>query len=368
MADIRVLFVTTGTLSTNGSIQRAIHMAKASSERGIEPRILLLDTAQNRELAERFQVKDLVRWVQGRAPWHYLTWRYELAWCDVLHLIAPTLAGSVLGLLARVYGCVVVSDWDELYLSQNEGGVARLRRRLLHLSATGVTNAYVFASRALQEWYRSQNGKKQNSYIPYGLWPPVAAATSVASPGGWVFYLGSYHRVFRADLDELITLARLLAPTPFGMMLAGRGQELPRIESKLRQILPAQRLKICGFVRDVDETLRDPAIRLCFLPLEDNMQNRCRCPNKMFHYALGRKMILTNRVGEAAELMGDCAVYYHFGDEHSMQSALIQGLARRPSYDYESLSWARRGADYRQFLQKIRGSKTCRAEGATREI
>lgn len=359
MADIRVLFVTTGTLSTNGSIQRAVHLAKASREQGIEPRIMLLDTAQNREIAERFQVTDLVRWVQGRAPWHYLTWRHELAWCDVLHLIAPTLAGSTLGVLAHFYGYLVVSDWDELYISQNDGGVARLRRRLLQSAVSGVTHAYVFASRALRDWYRSQNGKKPNSYIPYGLWPPAAAATSVASSGGWVFYLGSYHRVFRSDLDELITLARLLVPTPFGMMLAGSGQELPRIEAKLRQFLPADRLKICGFVRDVDETLRDPAIRLCFLPLEDNMQNRCRCPNKMFHYALGSKMILTNRVGEAAELMGDCAEYYHFGDEDSMRTALMQALAKRPSYDFESLSWARRGADYRQFLKKICGSKTC---------
>lgn len=365
---MRVLYVTTGSLSSNGSIQRAIHLAKAGRPLGIEPRILLLDTAQNRELAERFQVMDLVRWVQGRAPWYYLTWKHELAWCDVLHLIAPTLAGSALGLLARVYGCLVVSDWDELYLSQNEGGVARLRRRFLHFSATGVTDAYVFASRALQEWYRSQNGKKPNSYIPYGLWPPASAPTSVASPGGWVFYLGSYHRVFRSDLDELITLARLLAPTHFGMMLAGSGHELPRIETKLRQILPANRLKICGFVRDVDETLCDPAIRLCFLPLEDNTQNRCRCPNKMFHYAIGNKVILTNRVGEAAELMGDCAVYYHFGDEDSMQNALILALARHPVYDFESLSWARRGADYNQFLQKIRGLKTCLAEAPTRQI
>jgi hypothetical protein len=356
---MRVLFVTTGSISSNGSIQRAIHLAKAGWPLGIESRILLMDTAQNRELAERFQVMDLVRWVQSRAPWHYLTWRHELAWCDVLHLIAPTLAGSTLGVLARFFGYMVVSDWDELYLYQKDGRIARLRRRLLHLAASGVTHAYVFASRALQSWYLSQNGKKPNSYIPYGLWPPASAATAVASPGGWVFYLGSYHRVFRSDLDELFTLARLLAPTPFGMMLAGSGQELPRIEAKLRQILPAHRLKICGFVRDVDETLLDPAIRLCFLPLEDNMQNRCRCPNKMFHYALGGKMILTNRVGEVAELMGDCVEYYHFGDEDSMRTALIQALAKRPSYDFESLSWARRGADYRQFIQKIRGSKTC---------
>ena len=354
---MRVLYVTTGSLSNNGSIQRAVHLARAGIAFGIESKILILDVAQNRNLVKQHGLAMQVHWVRGRNISHYFAQRSTVAWCQVIHLIAPTLAGMALSLEAHRLGRFVLSDWDELYLAQADRVFSRIRRCLLQWGCSAVTNGYIFASRALQQWYLQRDGNKPNTYIPYGLWPLASSGALQErhenGSSGWVFYLGGYHRVYREDLCEVIELARIAAKEGLGLILAGQGMELPALKAKLIKILPSSRLKVLGFVQDVDDLLRDPEIKLCFLPLKDTLQNRCRCPNKIFHYALAGKMVLTNRVGEVWEIFGDQVEYYDFVDPESMQAAFTNALSRHPNYDFPRLSWHERARDYRAVLERF---------------
>jgi hypothetical protein len=328
--------------------------------------VMLVDTSENRALVDRSGIGPMVRWVKGRGVRHYLFYFGEVRRCDVLHLIGPTLAGTALALGGRLCGKFVLSDWDELYLAQADSFQGKLRRWLLHYASAVLTGGYIFASLALQKWYADAGGKKPNSYIPYGLWELKRAPVGRAEAPGpeWVLYLGSYHRVYRTDLREVTRLAQVISESSMGLMLVGQGPELSTVVAAVRERLPVERVKVTGFVDDVDELLGSSNIRLCFLPLQDTVQNQCRCPNKMFHYAAAGKVILTNPVGEVRAILGTQAEYYDYGDLQSMGLGFERARRRRVEYDYRSMDWSRRAQSYQETLLRFMAHHSTRDRGA----
>ena len=353
-----VAIITTGSKSANASIHRGIWLAKESRNYGIESVVMLLDAKDNRAYAEHCGITDRTCWVSSRSPLSYLEHRNLLQMSEVIHLINPTLAGICASLSSSKVRRLVLSDWDELYESVPGNFADKLRRIFLQQISAALSNCFVFSSKWLRGWYSRQRTRKPCYYIPYGLnggQVNSLADDSLTNSGKrWIIYLGGLSRAYRKDLKEIVTLANVIVNNDMGIGIIGDGLERGWLEGELRKVLPPEQLRFFGAIppETVDPILASPHVKACFLPLENTLQNRCRCPNKMFHYAKAAKTVLTNRVGEVIEILNDNAEYYEYENRLSLKKALDLALRKVPHYDYASMSWACRAKDYVKVLQK----------------
>ena len=99
------------------------------------------------------------------------------------------------------------------------------------------------------------------------------------------------------------------------LMLVGGGPELEEARAAVRQrgleryvVLPGPQS-----LPDLQAYLR---IATAFvLPFSPTRQNLFRCPTKLFQYIAHNRPIVTNRVGEVGEALGDAGFYCEVGSE-----------------------------------------------------
>lgn len=359
---MRFLFVAAGTFRANASILRAACLARELNHSGHEAQLLLLDGQDSRELVAAKDLGNMTHWVANRRPPAFLAAAASLPRPDWVHVINANLVGLLSGRSARRRGARVVSDWDEWLSRVPSSRRLRWRRLLLEWLARQVSDAYLFASRHLCEHYGPRVAGRPQLYLPYALDPSPhpdevrwAERVRLQADQRYIAYVGSLDACYRTDLEELVLLAEACRDFGWGLVVAGDGSERPALAGRLAKILPAERLVMPGRlpVPLMDGLLSQPSIAATFLPLEDTVQNRARCPNKMFHYIKAGRPVVTNRVGEAASLLGDQGHYYRYRDAGSLGSTLRRAAEAQPSYDLESFSWRMRCAAYERFLRDL---------------
>jgi glycosyltransferase involved in cell wall biosynthesis len=93
------------------------------------------------------------------------------------------------------------------------------------------------------------------------------------------------------------------------------------------------------------------------LPFPGSPQNLYRCPTKLFQYIAYNRPIVTNRVGEVAEALGDAGFYYEPGSVESMADACENAIANSANYDRSALIppiyWSERVHQYRNWIENL---------------
>jgi glycosyltransferase involved in cell wall biosynthesis len=357
-----VLFSTGGSFKDNASIIRAAGLGRALRDLGANVRFALADAKDSRELFELYGLEKHCHWVaRGKNPFRFLTAKLSLGPGLIVHLINAQLAGQLAGLRARSRGATVVSDWDEWLSRVPLGKRHRVKWGTLEFMATRLSHAFVFSSRRLQRLYESRLGGRPSVYIPYGMSEPASDAGALSdsfilpAERAWIAYLGSLQPSYREDLAEVVRLAQACARMGLGLAVAGEGAERPWLQDSVRKLLPEDQTRFTGWLPfdGLDPFLTQPAIRACFLPLKNTLQNQCRCPNKILHYVKARKSVVTNEVGEAANLLGGHAFYYEYGNGASLESAVARSVQAAPQYDLDTFSWKARARAYLDFLKSL---------------
>jgi len=364
---MKILFVAAGSFGRNASFIRAAALAGELQRAGHDPILCLTEAADTRALLEQYGVAEKCFWVPTRNPLDFLRIAGQFSGVEFVHLINANLAGELLGIRLRREGAKVISDWDEWLSRVPSGARLRWQRLGMEFLARRISDAFVFSSSYLESEYRPFLGRRPTAYIPYGLNPCGAVTGSAAARWlrkgrRYALYLGSLHELYREDLQELILLARSCSELDLDLVVAGDGSERAWLVAELTKILPDGRTVFTGqlSIPELDGLVAEPSIELSFLPLKDTMQNRSRCPNKLFHYIKGGKPVVTNRVGEPASLLGDLGHYYTYADLASLTTAARGALARPPHYALDDFSWARRASTYVRFLEESFGPSLSR--------
>lgn len=358
-----LIFATGGSFKWHASIIRAAGLGRELRAAGVHVRYVLMDAADSRELLRLFGMEDVCHWVErGRNPLRFFGADLGAAPPDIVHVINAPVAGQVVSWRGRRSGAKVIADWDEWLSRVPFGLLHSLKWRILeHLAVLG-SDAFVFSSKYLREAYRTRLGNRPTAYIPYGMSIERrpegldTAGKAVLDPGvAWVAYTGSMHSAYKDDLLELVALARVCRELGLGLTVVGDGSERLWVEGEVRGILAPERVAFPGWltVDALDSFLARKRIRACFLPLGDTVQNRCRCPNKMFHYVKAGRTVVTNRVGEVANLLGEQAFYYEPRDVGSLRDAVKEAVSADARYDLEAFSWRRRAQSYLEFVKTL---------------
>ena len=157
--------------------------------------------------------------------------------------------------------------------------------------------------------------------------------------------------------DVLEAVVKLLPDMPnLQLEILGGGPEKENIQSFVESHGLDQNIHIRGFV--AENRLNDYFSRASVFvaPMHDTLQDRARCPSKLFYYLPYGKPIVTCKIGDPYETLGDLGYYYKCDDIEDMSRTIARAIKESSKRSYPASfiakhSWMARA---RQFLEFIK--------------
>ncbi len=338
---LRYCFITTGSLEHNSSFMRLREFGRCLAAEGIDVHYVIDAGAFNDTVPARLpfatchrvdNVGRLGRLFTRRA-------RIRAAAPDVVHLLNPQPSNS-----ATIFGtrAFVVGDWDEMLSTRSKSVTMNTLSWMCEAYGRQRANMTVVSSRHMQQLFRNRYAV-DSLYLPYATYiePHDDGATPFYQPSA--VYLGNMHH--DSDFDILLQTwaGPLSAPQAPHLHMIGGGTEL----SLVRKRVTAEKLHnvhVHGFLPwpDVWRYMRHAAVLV--FPIRDTLANQMRCPAKTFAYMQAGRPIVTNRVGEVAEVLGEQGIYVEPTAEAFAQAVLATAAVHAPdiAYPLEQHTWISR--------------------------
>jgi len=180
-------------------------------------------------------------------------------------------------------------------------------------------------------------------YLPYATYIAKPATGPSPFDRPTAVSMGSFHPAY--DHDILFNAARLLksAGKLPPMTFIGDGPDWQRWRAFVQEH-QLDNVELKGYVNDDQRWLCLRNAHVLLFPIRVNPINLARCPAKTFAYAQARRPVITNRVGEVPEVLGERAIYVDPTPE-AFATAITQGMDRpQPDVDYrvEQHNWGAR--------------------------
>jgi glycosyltransferase involved in cell wall biosynthesis len=184
--------------------------------------------------------------------------------------------------------------------------------------------------------------------------PDAAAAIRGQYGKPIILYLGTFIAAY--GFHEMLAAAARLAKRrkDFVLVMAGDGGELEKGKAFVAQQGLQDQVAFPGFL--TGDQLRNYlyAAEAFVCPLNDTVRDWARSPGKIYMYAVTGRPIVTCRIGEAVDTLGEAGFYYEQGNVESLQTqlaaALDHGSAHVEGYDISHLFWQRRTDDFLSWL------------------
>jgi glycosyltransferase involved in cell wall biosynthesis len=346
---MRYCFLTTGSWRNNTMFMRFRELGKELASRGVEVNYVVEDLPGNEDAdlnlptGTRVHRTPLVKGL-GSIKYRRNLLKNEVK-ADFVHVLnvpaksVPVLIGS---------GQRVVSDWDEWTAGAPIPGVSIKRRihRFVDSWYRRKSDRIVVCSRYLQRTFGTMGA--ESAYIPYAVFlppQPMDAPSPFAEPTG--VYMGNLYSTFDQDLlfhAMVILRGRGVHPP---IRFVGRGPEL----EKWTKFVEDERLanvKMMGYLPNDEmfQYLRHAHVLL--FPIRENLTNLCRCPSKAYAFAQAHRPVITNRVGEVPEVLGEAATYIDAtpqGFADAIEAAFAKPSLPDVDYGIERHNWSARADD-----------------------
>ena len=343
-------FLTIGPIYAASYI-RARELGRALLERGVDVSYVVVDTPENRA-AKDVDPRARVVWVADQMlPAQTLARRRALRGLgpDFVEVLNPH--PKTLLALAGMRGPRVVAMWDEPYVLRDLGALRNFIERVSHRWLLRRAHVRLTATRRFQQILREQ-WNTQAYYFPHATYMPPYADGDSPYPRRTIVYMGSFYPLWDQDLlfDALDLLAHRGVKPPVAMI--GSGPDLEKWHEFVRQ-RGLDNVQFTGFlsVEAMWRGLRHADVLL--FPIRPTLINETRCPSKTLAYAQARRPVITNRVGEVAEMLGEKATYVPATPEgFACAIEAVVKTPRPPDMDYgtQKHTWALRAEAFHRAL------------------
>ena len=180
------------------------------------------------------------------------------------------------------------------------------------------------------------------------------------------FLLARYQAEAVVEVAEVVTRER----PEVEFVIIGKGPMKGELEARVAEKGLGERVRFTGFVGDEEVPGYLCASDVLLFPIEDNEMNRARSPNKVHQFCAAEVPIVTNRVGEVGNTLGEYGIYYEFGSVEDCAAkvlgALGSGEPRPPRALAEANCWARRTEQYLEMVGASRTSGSCETAADSR--
>jgi glycosyltransferase involved in cell wall biosynthesis len=175
-----------------------------------------------------------------------------------------------------------------------------------------------------------------------------------------VMYTGNLYPAYGVLdlLDALVELRK--SRTDWICVYTGEGPSRAELERRTEMAGMANVIRFLGRVPEEEMAAYMKNAAVFVSPLRDTVTDWARCPSKTFMYLMFEKPIVTCRVGENLNSLGEDGFYYTPGDSRSMRQAIDRALnvssEWRPGYRKADHTWQARASAYQRWLMAIQGS------------
>lgn len=339
--------------------KRAIGMGEALAQKGCSVAIAALDCPENRDRMTLEAPHCEVLWFRARllyeaydklmAIW---TWRPDVIYSTSYSL--HNLAGLRLFLPWKMQ-CVI--EFCELYSHYPS---RRMNWWIWELCAL-VENRYVVcASRYLKNYFETLCPKlflrRSICYLPYAYPQYLTPSVRMCRERKTIVFMASMGRgygVFEV-LDAFEKLVHRRQDVELEMI--GGGPDKAEAERWVELHNLTHAIHVRGFVAEkrLGEYFSQASVFVA--PLHDTIQDKARCPSKLFYYLPYGKPIVTCRLGNPVEILGDNGFYYCPLDTNDMADAFNRALEISDDFTYpngfvEEHSWVARAAQFEEWIK-----------------
>lgn len=359
--EAHVAFVTTGSIKDIATSKRAFGLAEPLTLRGVRVTIIAEENKENRHRINVEAPSAQTAWFKKTSA--FGEWRAKRS---LLRFIKPThvycSSPGFRNQVAMAFGCdrpLFIVEHSELLSSvETRSSLQRLTDYLSEFLAALTFDGHVAASRFLYEYLSELSaikGRRPVLHSPYAYSPsmlravPVACGKIISQLAGRksIVYMGTLSRNYGIFLMLAAVERMARVRNDFILHVIGSGRDASAAKTEAERLGIDSVVEFTGYVSD-DLLPAYLATASSFVaPLFDTVQDRARCPSKLFMYLPFKRPIVTCCIGEAAELFGnDYEFYFREGDVEHFALAMLQSLECKgewaASWQAEAHSWESR--------------------------
>jgi glycosyltransferase involved in cell wall biosynthesis len=367
---MRIGFVNTGTFQQNASTIRCLQLGKLLARDGYDVSLVITDQPEN-----RLRYGDSVDGIRMRYS-DVGSGREQLSKArllmrerfDVLHCMS---AGSSVHFPAWLskwrHGgtpCLIMDfdEWQSLWLPYPKRAYQAMWERF----ACATSDAVIFASAYLARTLGKSVPTSRRYTLPYAFDEQEFMADALPPELVRERYAGRRLAVYMGNLLPQFDASRVLdAVEPMRrthpdllFLFIGGGSLRDQFQQRVDAEGLGDHVRLLGFLPNAEMIQHLRAADVLLLPIRDTVLNQSRSPNKLFQYVAARRPIVTNRLENIYDVVGDEALYFAFDSTEDFSRVI--GDALRPGAPIPSIETARRNgwqaryATYREILRATR--------------
>lgn len=350
---MRIAFLTIGSFDKFASGKRSLGMGEALARMGHEVYILSLDCLENRRRLEEEASHCRCRFYNsGNAL------QEAVSKIGIIREVCPDLVYSnsycvrnLAGLRMFLPKCALVLEFNELYSAY---GRHRFLWKVIERAAICSADRIVCASNYLLGYVKDRTAKPV-LYSPYAYSDYLIQQHQSKKGVKRIVFMASLWKGYGVydviDAVKIVARRRRVA-----LDIIGRGPELENV----KQICATDSLdyiSVHGYVPESELGAFFSAASVFVSPLQNTVQDKARCPSKIYYYIPFCKPIVTCRLGDPYDALGDNGFYYASGDIDDMARALLEALDCSDGFSYPSgfvsrHSWNSRAAQFEAWLNE----------------
>lgn len=361
-----ICFVTTGDIALIASAKRALGLANYMEQLGWSVSILMEDTPENHHRAEMecdggigvyfFPTSDNM---QERKSKEALLRKINPAVIFYCAFVGRNVVGRDIKAVKIVEHSELASKFKKL------GWKRKLYYFALEFYSIAFADGILNASHYLQKVYKRRarrllKGKMPMTILPYAYNKTVCHVNSASpllarKPSGeaWFVFLGSLTENYGA-FTMLEAFEKVIANNKNAkLFLLGKGHDYERVKDYVSTHKLEENIITPGYIKEEEISDYFSAADCFLLPLNDTVQDWARCPSKLYMYLAFNKPVITCRVGEPYEELGDNGIYYEPSDAGSLAKAVetFLGSGRRDlGLTPEKYEWKQRAEDLDKWI------------------
>jgi len=368
---MKICFITTGDIKNIATAKRALGMANPLVGLGWDVSILMEDTEENRhrvgmECCEKVKVyyfphgsalqeiKAKNKFIKDIDP-------------DFIYICAFVTRNTV-GIGHR---CNKLVEHSELQSGiPDMKGIRKLHAYLNEYFSILYSDALLNASKYLQDTFMRKakkvfKGTMHMLYFPYAYSDGVMKVKEIDrnTPefskynGRKIFvFLGSIVRGYGAfTMIEAIEKLKNKYPEALLLML-GRGAGYLEACNYVKEHKLENNVFLPGFVSEEDISVYFSLTDYFLSPMNDTVQDWARCPSKLYMYLPYRKPVITCKIGEPYNVLGEEGFYYEPSSSDSLASEmerLLESGKTSIAINPQEHEWTWRTHEFDKWLRSI---------------
>lgn len=365
MKNNKICFITTGNIKYIATAKRAIGMANPLQALGWDVHIIMEDVPENRH---RVQLE-----CNSSIHIHYFSSCSAFKEIQKKNAIIKKISPDYVYICAFVFRnivsvtkrCKKLIEHSELQSKMNKWNISNIRFYVLEYFSILYSDGILNASKYLQNLYASRSKKmrikKPMLYFPYAYNKDICTHTSKNyiykknSEDKYFLYIGSLTSNY--GCFTLIKAFEILHQKHYGLklLLIGKGSAYNDIITYINNNHLNDFIYVPGYIEEEDIPAYFSFVDAFLSPMNNTIQDWARCPSKLYMYLPYKKPIITCRIGEPYETLGENGIYYEPSNVNSLVKT-IQSMVVKDIWflniDATKHEWTTRANEFHQWINQ----------------